>query len=58
MLEIHTERMSLAASMKDVDSATRRLDNILMSLYFLIVMLILAIMLVGSMCPRMDCVRL
>lgn len=33
--------------MKDVDSATKRLDNILMTLYFLVVMLIFAVMLVS-----------
>lgn len=34
--------------MKDVDSATKRLDNILMTLYFLVVMLIFAVMLVSG----------
>lgn len=46
MLEINSERLSLAASMKDVDSATKRLDNIFMTLYLLVVLLIFAIMLV------------
>jgi len=46
LLEINSERLSLAASMKDVDSATKRLDNILMTLYILVVALIFAIMLV------------
>jgi hypothetical protein len=47
VLEMHTERMALAASMKDIDSATSRLDDILMALYGLIVILIFAIMLVS-----------
>ncbi|KAF9520315.1 hypothetical protein BS47DRAFT_1446349, partial [Hydnum rufescens UP504] len=48
LVEIHNERKGLAASMKDVDSATRRLNDILMSLYFLLVLLIFAIMLDAS----------
>ncbi|KAF8313471.1 hypothetical protein DL93DRAFT_2081192 [Clavulina sp. PMI_390] len=48
LLEINTERLSLAASMKDVDSATKRLDAILMTLYFFVVLLVFAVMLDAS----------
>ncbi|KAG8689992.1 hypothetical protein FRC08_010714 [Ceratobasidium sp. 394] len=46
-LEIHRERLSLANSMRDIDSAVGRLDNILMSLYFIIAALVIAVTLVG-----------
>ncbi|KAG9080476.1 hypothetical protein FRC06_006530, partial [Ceratobasidium sp. 370] len=42
-LEIHRERLSLANSMRDIDSAVGRLDNILMSLYFAIAALVIAV---------------
>ncbi|QRV94149.1 transporter, small conductance mechanosensitive ion channel (MscS) family protein [Ceratobasidium sp. AG-Ba] len=42
-LEIHRERLSLANSMRDIDSAVGRLDNILMSLYFIIAALVIAV---------------
>jgi len=45
ILDLHEERLSLASSMKDVDSATGRLDNILMFMYALLALLIFAIML-------------
>lgn len=45
-LEIHRERLSLANSMRDIDSAVGRLDNILMSLYFIIAALVIAVTLV------------
>ena len=32
-MELHRERLSRAASMRDIDSAVGRLDNILMSVY-------------------------
>jgi len=44
--EVHRERLSLAASMKDIDSAVGRLDNILMSLYVIVAALIMAVSLV------------
>lgn len=46
LLEINTERLSLAASMKDVDSATKRLDNILMTLYYFVIMIVFAVVFV------------
>ncbi|KAG8747159.1 hypothetical protein FRC10_002208 [Ceratobasidium sp. 414] len=42
-LEIHRERLSLANSMRDIDSAVGRLDNILMSLYFIIAAVVIAV---------------
>ncbi|KAG8753694.1 hypothetical protein FRC12_011461, partial [Ceratobasidium sp. 428] len=44
-LEIHRERLSLANSMRDIDSAVGRLDNILMSLYFIIAAVVIAVVL-------------
>ncbi|KAF8326601.1 Mechanosensitive ion channel-domain-containing protein [Cantharellus anzutake] len=48
ILDIHHERLALANSMKDVDSATGRLDNIFITFYILLVLLIFAIMLDAS----------
>lgn len=45
--EIHREQLSIEHSMRDLDSAVGRLDNILMSLYFIIVILIFAVALVS-----------
>ncbi|KAI1796400.1 Mechanosensitive ion channel-domain-containing protein [Ganoderma leucocontextum] len=42
-MEIHREQLSIEHSMRDLDSAVGRLDNILMSLYFIIVILIFAV---------------
>ncbi|KAG8685940.1 hypothetical protein FRC11_009802 [Ceratobasidium sp. 423] len=42
-LEVHRERLALANSMRDIDSAVGRLDNILMSLYFIIAALVIAV---------------
>ena len=39
-LEIHRERMSLSSSMRDLDSAVGRLDQILMSLYYIVAILL------------------
>ncbi|KAG8964489.1 hypothetical protein FRC03_001740 [Tulasnella sp. 419] len=47
-LDLHRERLSLAASMKDIDSAVGRLDNILMSLYVIVAGLIIAVSLDAS----------
>lgn len=55
-LEIHRERLSLANSMRDIDSAVGRLDNILMSLYFIIAALVIAVTLVREVLKaRCDC---
>ncbi|CAE7191361.1 unnamed protein product [Rhizoctonia solani] len=42
-LEVHRERLALANSMRDIDSAVGRLDNILMSFYFIIAALVIAV---------------
>ncbi|KAF8658295.1 hypothetical protein AX16_002066 [Volvariella volvacea WC 439] len=42
-LDLHREQLSIEHSMRDLDSAVGRLDNILMSLYVIIVILILAV---------------
>lgn len=47
-LDVHRELLSLSASMKDIDSAVGRLDNILMSLYVVIAALIMAVSVVSS----------
>ena len=39
----HREQLSIEHSMKDLDSAVGRLDNILMSLYFIVAILIIAV---------------
>ncbi len=43
--EIHREQLSIEHSMRDLDSAVGRLDNIFMSLYFVVAILIFAVML-------------
>lgn len=50
--EVHREQLSIEHSMRDLDSAVGRLDNILMSLYFVIVILIFAVALVSSRVAR------
>ena len=45
--EIHREQLSIEHSMRDLDSAVGRLDNILMSVYFIIIILIFAVTLVS-----------
>ncbi|CDO72761.1 hypothetical protein BN946_scf184994.g14 [Trametes cinnabarina] len=42
-MELHREQLSIEHSMRDLDSAVGRLDNILMSLYFVVVILIFAV---------------
>ncbi|KAA1474278.1 hypothetical protein DENSPDRAFT_840858 [Dentipellis sp. KUC8613] len=42
-LDIHREQLSIEHSMRDLDSAVGRLDNILMSVYVVIAILILAV---------------
>ena len=44
--EIHREQLSIEHSMRDLDSAVGRLDNILMSLYFVVAILIIAVAMV------------
>ncbi|KAL7411131.1 Mechanosensitive ion channel-domain-containing protein [Mrakia frigida] len=44
LMEIHRERLSLASSMRDLDGAVSRLDNILMGVVLLICVLILTAM--------------
>lgn len=39
-LEIHRERLSLSSSMRDLDSAVGRLDQILMSVYYVVAILL------------------
>lgn len=40
-LDIHRERKSLSSSMRDLDSAVGRLDQILMSLYYIVAILLI-----------------
>lgn len=49
LMEIHRERLSLASSMRDLDGAVSRLDNILMGIVFLICVLILTAMVVSTL---------
>ncbi|TBU64491.1 Mechanosensitive ion channel-domain-containing protein [Dichomitus squalens] len=42
-MEIHREQLSIEHSMRDLDSAVGRLDNILMTIYFIVVILIFAV---------------
>ncbi|KAI0779722.1 Mechanosensitive ion channel-domain-containing protein [Fomes fomentarius] len=42
-MEIHREQLSIEHSMRDLDSAVGRLDNIFMSVYFIIIILIFAV---------------
>lgn len=42
-LEFHREQLSIEHSMKDLDSAVGRLDNILMSVYVIVSILIIAV---------------
>ncbi|RPD63790.1 hypothetical protein L227DRAFT_496301 [Lentinus tigrinus ALCF2SS1-6] len=44
-MELHREQLSIEHSMRDLDSAVGRLDNIFMSLYFIVAILIFAVML-------------
>jgi Mechanosensitive ion channel len=44
-MELHRERLALASSMRDIDSAVGRLDNILMSLYTVVVFIVFAVVL-------------
>lgn len=48
MLELHRERLSLEASMRDTDGAVRRLDDILLILVFGISVLILSAMITNK----------
>ena len=45
--EIHREQLSIEHSMRDLDSAVGRLDNILITVYFIVVILIFAVALVS-----------
>ena len=47
-LEFHREQLSIENSMRDLDSAVGRLDNILMSVYFIVAILIIAVALVSE----------
>jgi len=42
-MECHREQLSIEHSMRDLDSAVGRLDNILMSLYFVVAIIIIAV---------------
>lgn len=44
--ELHREQLAIEHSMQDLDSAVGRLDNILMTVYAIIAMLIIAVALV------------
>ena len=46
-LEFHREQLSIEHSMRDLDSAVGRLDNILMSVYVVVAILIFAVALVN-----------
>jgi len=48
ILGIHRERLSLEASMRDLDGAVRRLDDIFLGIVFVIALLILAAAIVRS----------
>lgn len=49
--DVHREQLSLEHSMRDLDSAVGRLDNILMSIYTVVALVIVAVALVsGSWC--------
>lgn len=47
--DFHREQLSIENSMRDLDSAVGRLDNILMSLYFVIAAIVLAVVLVSPL---------
>lgn len=49
ILGIHRERLSLEASMRDLDGAVRRLDDIFLGIVFVIAMLILAAAIVSPL---------
>lgn len=46
--EFHREQLSIENSMQDLDSAVGRLDNILMSVYVVVALLIIAVALVRT----------
>ncbi|GAA5918315.1 hypothetical protein JCM6882_008210, partial [Rhodosporidiobolus microsporus] len=47
-LDIHRERLALSRSMRDIDSAVSRLDNIIMTIWYIVAILIMAGMLNAS----------
>lgn len=47
-MDFHREQLSIEHSMQDLDSAVGRLDNIFMSLYVVVAVLIIAVVLVDS----------
>lgn len=50
--EFHREQLSIENSMRDLDSAVGRLDNILMSVYVIVAALIIAVTLVSRYSHR------
>lgn len=42
-MDLHRERLALASSMRDIDSAVGRLDNILMTLYVFVAAVVFAV---------------
>jgi len=46
--EFHREQLSIEHSMRDLDSAVGRLDDLLMSVYVVVAILIIAVTLVGA----------
>jgi hypothetical protein len=47
--DFHREQLSIEHSMRDLDSAVGRLDNLLMSVYVVVAALIIAVTLVGAL---------
>lgn len=47
-MEIHRERLSLEASMRDLDGAVRRLDDIFLVIVLVVVILVMAAMVVSG----------
>ncbi len=46
--DVHREQLSLEHSMRDLDSAVGKLDNILMSVYTIVALVIIAVALVSE----------
>lgn len=52
--EVHREQLSIENSMRDLDSAVGRLDNILMTLYFFVCVILIAVVLVKRLIFSSD----
>lgn len=55
ILSIHRERLSLEASMRDLDGAVRRLDDIFLVIVFVIAVLVLAAAIVSQHLSIISC---